>query len=1068
MLEETFGGGGEPPAPAAAAKAVETTFDARVGFDAAPLATPAETSARGRIRAELSAATRTLVKALRAGGYRFAGFEERFETEVDGIPLVGFIDCLVVKEGAEAVIDFKYSGARYHDALRDGTAVQLATYAAARAAAGGVEPAVAYLLLSSARLLTPEGSALAGAERSQVVTGGPAIRSVWKDFARAIRATAGWLEGAEPVPAWPLVDPEAWPEGVTLLLDGKADGQQTCRWCDYDLLCGLTEVRSMSRTLTVVRAGAGTGKTHRVCEEIAAEIARGLDPALVLATTFTRKAAAELEGRVLARILEDPTIPAEEKSEKAERLELAAIGTVHAVGHRFLSRHALALGLSPRLQVMEEGREERHLRRLLAEAGGGGFEGLADVAGRLGIEDLRGIILELLGKKRANDIPAKHFRTQILAGGERLCAVLLGPAGAEEDGGPEDLYGAAETALGKLAKVADTTKTTAEAISGLRRLVDRRRGCWQDFVVAAKLGAGKRSGADGCLADVRATGARVRRLGRLHADVREFTRRLADTVLSLSAAYASYKAERGLLDYTDLEVLFLRLLETPELEPDLRASISLVVVDEFQDTNPLQLAIFTHLADLAKRSVWVGDAKQAIYGFRGTDSELLRQVFDAVPPDSRERLPDNYRSQEGLVRLVGALFEPLFGEEASLRPKNPAAPRGVERWLLEARNRDGDAAALATGVRELIGEGIPAAKIAVLTRTNDRAQTVARALAAVGVPAALPLPGLFGTREGALVLAGLRLVADRRDGVAAATILHLLTARPECDPDWFSARLREAAEGPGAPFGDHPLLAPLEAIDARTLTPSEVVSAVAGALDLPALLPSAGSASRRSQNLDAILAAARACEVESRDLGVSATLSGLITEFEDIAEDESDLAPAPRGTDAVTVVTYHSAKGLQWPVVVLTDLDYERDPDLFRPAVGGGEAKQGRPLAGRAVRFWPWPFGKGVWGALTTGSGLEDDAFETPEGREALRLADAEAGRLLYVACTRAREKLVFAHRPGKCAWLATLPDVDDLLPPGAGPGEHPLPGLATSFVMRRLPADAPRPPTCRRRNRGS
>jgi hypothetical protein len=243
VLEETFAEGGEPPAPAAAAKAVEATFDARVAFDAAPLAAPAETSARGRIRAELAAATRTLVKALRAGGYRFAGFEERFETEVDGIPLVGFIDCLVVKEGAEAVIDFKYSGPRYQDALRDGTAVQLATYAAARAAAGGLEPAVAYLLLSSARLLTPEGSALAGAERSQVVTGGPAIRYVWEAFVRAIRATGGWLEGAEPVPAWPLVDPGAWPEDVKLLLDPDAGEQQTCRWCDYRLLCGLTEVR---------------------------------------------------------------------------------------------------------------------------------------------------------------------------------------------------------------------------------------------------------------------------------------------------------------------------------------------------------------------------------------------------------------------------------------------------------------------------------------------------------------------------------------------------------------------------------------------------------------------------------------------------------------------------------------------------------------------------------------------------------------------------------------------------------------------------------------------------------
>jgi RecB family exonuclease len=242
VLEETFKEGGDPPTPAAAAKAVEGIFDDRVGLDAAPLATPAETAARHRLRAELSAAAKTLVKALRAGGYRFAGFEKRFEAEVDGIPLCGFIDCLVEKDGGEAVLDFKYSGSWQAGALRDGTAVQLATYAAARRA-GEIDSAVAYLVLATARLLTPEGSALAGAEPSQVVSGAPPIRAVWGAFRDALRSTGGWLAGGEPVPAWPLADPGTWPEGVKLLLDEEEDVQSACRWCDYSLLCGLTEVR---------------------------------------------------------------------------------------------------------------------------------------------------------------------------------------------------------------------------------------------------------------------------------------------------------------------------------------------------------------------------------------------------------------------------------------------------------------------------------------------------------------------------------------------------------------------------------------------------------------------------------------------------------------------------------------------------------------------------------------------------------------------------------------------------------------------------------------------------------
>ncbi|MFN9036835.1 MAG: UvrD-helicase domain-containing protein, partial [Planctomyces sp.] len=83
----------------------------------------------------------------------------------------------------------------------------------------------------------------------------------------------------------------------------------------------------MTNILEVVRAGAGSGKTTDLCDTVAKAVASGLDPARILATTFTRKAAAELKGRVQARLLEDSG------HSHADRLELAAIGTVHSVAH---------------------------------------------------------------------------------------------------------------------------------------------------------------------------------------------------------------------------------------------------------------------------------------------------------------------------------------------------------------------------------------------------------------------------------------------------------------------------------------------------------------------------------------------------------------------------------------------------------------------------------------------------------------------------------------------------------------------------------------------------------------
>ena len=87
----------------------------------------------------------------------------------------------------------------------------------------------------------------------------------------------------------------------------------------------------------------------------------------------------------------------------------------------------------------------------------------------------------------------------------------------------------------------------------------------------------------------------------------------------------------------------------------------------------------------------------------------------------------------------------------------------------------------------------------------------------------------------------------------------------------------------------------------------------------------------------------------------------------------------PLGHDAVTLLTYHSAKGLEWPVVVLTGLDFGRDPDLWSPAITGAD-----PVVGRTLRSWTWPFGEsdGPYGGLLQGSGLEQDALNSAEGQD--------------------------------------------------------------------------------------
>jgi hypothetical protein len=225
---------------------VLAAFDERLGADAAPLAQPARLTEALRLKQELVAAARVLAGTLRAGGFRIVGFEVPITGQAFGRDLIGSIDCLVRRQdGEEAIIDFKYAGRnKYRIFLEEGRAIQLATYAYARRQ-GNRFPAVAYLILADGLLLTPEGNPLRDATSATVVAG-PPMAEVWGALAAAVPETDGWLAGDEPVPARPLQHASEWPKGVALAIYDpkpvKAETREPCRYCDYKLLCGFTQL----------------------------------------------------------------------------------------------------------------------------------------------------------------------------------------------------------------------------------------------------------------------------------------------------------------------------------------------------------------------------------------------------------------------------------------------------------------------------------------------------------------------------------------------------------------------------------------------------------------------------------------------------------------------------------------------------------------------------------------------------------------------------------------------------------------------------------------------------------
>ena len=246
VLERVFGRGGPLPSVDDAADQIGLIFDERLALDAAPLAQPGRASERRKLRAELISAARVLVAALESGGYRISGIEVELAADAFGKSLTGWIDCVAVHDsGQEAIIDFKYSGRnKYYDLLKDGRALQLATYAHGRSqdgADGRIYPAVAYLVLADAQLYTPSGSPLAGGDHRFVIDGRH-IRDVWESFNQAIAGADDWLSGDQPIPARPLQASHEWPNGAEMALVVKLrdnESQDVCRYCDYKRLCGI-------------------------------------------------------------------------------------------------------------------------------------------------------------------------------------------------------------------------------------------------------------------------------------------------------------------------------------------------------------------------------------------------------------------------------------------------------------------------------------------------------------------------------------------------------------------------------------------------------------------------------------------------------------------------------------------------------------------------------------------------------------------------------------------------------------------------------------------------------------
>jgi ATP-dependent helicase/nuclease subunit A len=503
--------------------------------------------------------------------------------------------------------------------------------------------------------------------------------------------------------------------------------------------------------------------------------------------------------------------------------------------------------------------------------------------------------------------------------------------------------------------------------------------------------------------------------------------------------YRAARADLGALDFDDLEERALRLLAEDEaVRARWQAEVQALLVDEFQDTNRRQRDLIRLLNGDRSRLFIVGDAKQSIYRFRGADVTVFRQEREAIAAQGGAvaTLATSYRAHEALVGLLNDMLRPVLGEtelpgRAWREPFAPLVAHRTEPWAgmagpylelclaLGAKSGGGLQRAARALARRLVAlvegevEGLRYQDIAILCRASTSFAAYEDALDWAGVPYLTTAGrGFFDRPEVRDLLNALACLADPSDDLALAGLLRS-PALGLSDADLLAlSRRRQATTGQERPSlwramqecqGEvwrraGALIGRLHRLAGRTQV-AALLKAFLDETGYRAALQRAGQG-RAARNVDKLLADAQASSL----VRVGEFLE-YVTALRVDAVREGEARAA--GGDAVRLMTAHGAKGLEFPVVVLGDATYQR-PDrdaLFLDRDLGPLY----PLAGED-------------GSLP--------CLYQMQRREELDREEAEADRLLYVAATRARDKVIVSGaitlkgdgRPGRLkGWLGRL-----------------------------------------------
>ncbi|QDT68205.1 ATP-dependent helicase/nuclease subunit A [Planctomycetes bacterium MalM25] len=828
-----------------------------------------------------------------------------------------------------------------------------------------------------------------------------------------------------------------------------------------------------------VDAGAGCGKTFVLTERFLSHLdpawgePAGLDE--LVAITFTDAAAREMRGRIRAKCRERLQATAGDEAARwrslLRGLEGARVSTIHAFASRLIRDHAIELGIDPAYTVLDPAEAEvlksacvdDAIRARLAPREGQLDDDLIDAAAEFDVAGLRSRVRAMIDSadhadfgrwKRATperlvEAWRAFYREQIAP---RYAADLLADPLMRE---LNELIEAATPTkpefIERLRDLGETLDTLADEASDADDALKRLQPLLGYYIPGTKKPISTAKDWPNKEAFDRYKGVRKELEAKLKKQRRagdpESMHRTAELGLRLhrltadaARRYRGAKRERGVLDNDDLLVEAHRLLTAPDLA-DARSRVAgkvrVLLVDEFQDTDPLQAELVEAIAaEGGGRVFFVGDFKQSIYRFRGAAPDVFRRRREATPPEGRLTLSRNFRSTPAVLAFVNRLFGPVFGDDyAPLRAHREQPTEGPAAEFLWTpppeddanadAQRHAEARVIAGRIRELCDAGAQPGDFALLFRALSNVAVYEEALREAGLDYYLVGGHAFYAQQEVYdVLNLLRAILSECDEIALAgalrsplfglqdETLYLLTRRGGLNVGLMRrSPLEEIDATQQAAVAHAAQTLRMLRREKDRVGAAELLRLAWEATGYDAALLAEFLGPRKQANLEKLHEQARRADASGSGLrGLVARL----TEFINQPPKEALAATTAGDASVVRLMTVHASKGLEFPIVVLPDLNRKKQHDRTQATFD--------PRLGPLVK-------------LPKDSTRRDD--ESPVGLDFWRAAElpeeeAETDRLFYVACTRAADRLILsscwdADAPIQNRWMKRLTERFDL-----------------------------------------